>query len=282
MAAAKRTGSVQFGVPGLGKQDAGVVIEILQDRLNALSDLALTLKHVHWNVVGPVIAVHTMLDPQVDAVRSWSTTTAERIATLGGSPSAPPALFARAAGMTTPSAAPTPRAPRRPGRRLRRDHRSPPPSDRDTEDPDPVTRTSSSPSRPARTVPLVRRAHLEDPSGSLATSGARTEEAGRGPHPQEVGPVQRPGTERAAERPAGPLAGPLSGPPAALLNYPPAIQTVITGKARLFPLNPAATEPAGAGRVTQAGAAGPPERHFPRRPWSATASSPPSRSCSSC
>ena len=91
MAAAKRTSSVQFGVPGLGKKDAGVVIEVLQDRLNALNDLALTLKHIHWNVVGPqFISVHTMLDPQVDAVRLMADETAERVATLGGSPAGHP------------------------------------------------------------------------------------------------------------------------------------------------------------------------------------------------
>jgi DNA-binding ferritin-like protein len=45
---------------------AQIVIGLLQDRLNALNDPALTLKHVHWNVVGPnFIAVHTMLDPQL-------------------------------------------------------------------------------------------------------------------------------------------------------------------------------------------------------------------------
>ena len=43
------------------------MVKLLQDRLNSLNDLALTLKHVHWNVIGPnFIAVHTMLDPQVD------------------------------------------------------------------------------------------------------------------------------------------------------------------------------------------------------------------------
>jgi starvation-inducible DNA-binding protein len=74
-------------VPGLGNKDAAEVAGILQDRLNALNDLALTLKHIHWNVVGPnFIAVHTMLDPQVDAVRLMVDDTAERIATLGGSP----------------------------------------------------------------------------------------------------------------------------------------------------------------------------------------------------
>src|SRR6202012_5506724 len=78
---------VTYGVPGLGNKDASEVAGILQERLNALNDLALTLKHIHWNVVGPhFIAVHTMLDPQVDAVRLMVDDTAERIATLGGSP----------------------------------------------------------------------------------------------------------------------------------------------------------------------------------------------------
>jgi starvation-inducible DNA-binding protein len=46
---------------------------------------------VHWNVTGPnFIAVHTMLDPQVEAVRAMVDETAERIATLGGSPSGTP------------------------------------------------------------------------------------------------------------------------------------------------------------------------------------------------
>jgi starvation-inducible DNA-binding protein len=67
------------------------VIGLLQDRLNALNDLALTLKHVHWNVVGPhFIAVHEMLDPQVDGVRAMVDDVAERIATLGGSPCGTP------------------------------------------------------------------------------------------------------------------------------------------------------------------------------------------------
>ena len=49
---------------------AAEVVDILQDRLYALIDLHLTLKHIHWNVVGPnFIGVHEMLDPQVDAVR---------------------------------------------------------------------------------------------------------------------------------------------------------------------------------------------------------------------
>ena len=88
---AKTTQDVTYGVPGLGNKDASEVAGILQDRLNALNDLALTLKHIHWNVVGPnFIAVHTMLDPQVDAVRLMVDDIAERIATLGGSPAGTP------------------------------------------------------------------------------------------------------------------------------------------------------------------------------------------------
>ena len=74
-----------FTVPGLKQEDAAEVVRLLQDRLHALNDLALTLKHVHWNVVGPhFIAVHEMIDPQVEAVRAMVDATAERIATLGG------------------------------------------------------------------------------------------------------------------------------------------------------------------------------------------------------
>ena len=82
---------VNYTIPGMEEDTAGTLAALLQDRLNALSDLALTLKHVHWNVVGTdFIAVHLMLDPQVDAVRGMVDGTAERIATLGGSPSGTP------------------------------------------------------------------------------------------------------------------------------------------------------------------------------------------------
>ena len=41
----------------------------------------------HWNVAGPnFIAVHEMLDPEVEAVLAQADETAERIATLGGTP----------------------------------------------------------------------------------------------------------------------------------------------------------------------------------------------------
>ena len=86
--------SIGYTVPGMEDKDAQQVVELLQARLHALNDLALTLKHVHWNVVGPhFIAVHTMLDPQVDGVRAMVDDVAERIATLGGSPSGTPGVL---------------------------------------------------------------------------------------------------------------------------------------------------------------------------------------------
>ena len=74
----------RYTVPSLTPEQGAEVAEILQQRLHALNDLHLTLKHVHWNVVGPhFIGVHEMLDPQVDAVRAMVDQIAERIATLG-------------------------------------------------------------------------------------------------------------------------------------------------------------------------------------------------------
>jgi len=83
--------SKRFTVPGMDQKKADQVAKRLQQRLVALIDLELTLKHIHWNVVGPAfIGVHEMLDPQVDAVRAMVDETAERIATLGGEPNGLP------------------------------------------------------------------------------------------------------------------------------------------------------------------------------------------------
>ncbi len=79
--------TTSYTVPGLSGDQSNTVIATLQNRLSAYNDLHLTLKHVHWNVVGPhFIAVHEMLDPQVDLVRGYADEVAERIATMGGSP----------------------------------------------------------------------------------------------------------------------------------------------------------------------------------------------------
>ncbi|WP_110240061.1 Dps family protein [Nocardioides gilvus] len=86
-----------YTIPGLDDASAKRLIEILQLRLHALNDLQLTLKHVHWNVVGPhFIAVHEMIDPQVDQVRAMADETAERIATLGGAPNGTPGALVEA------------------------------------------------------------------------------------------------------------------------------------------------------------------------------------------
>ena len=76
-----------FTVPGLSDTQGAEVAELLQKALSRYNDLHLTLKHVHWNVVGPnFIGVHEMIDPQVETVRGFADDLAERIATLGGSP----------------------------------------------------------------------------------------------------------------------------------------------------------------------------------------------------
>jgi starvation-inducible DNA-binding protein len=77
----------KFTAPGMSNESAEKTIAALDNRMVALIDLQLTLKHIHWNVVGPnFIGVHEMLDPQVEAVREMTDTIAERIATLGGIP----------------------------------------------------------------------------------------------------------------------------------------------------------------------------------------------------
>ena len=81
----------QFTVPGLTEKQGTKIADLLQKQLSTYNDLHLTLKHVHWNVVGPnFIGVHEMIDPQVDLVRGYADEVAERIATLGGSPQGTP------------------------------------------------------------------------------------------------------------------------------------------------------------------------------------------------
>ncbi|MCF4120846.1 DNA starvation/stationary phase protection protein [Antribacter sp. KLBMP9083] len=95
---AKKSGPLpRYTVPSLTVEQGAQVAEILQERLNSLNDLQLTLKHIHWNVVGPnFIAVHEMLDPQVDSVRLMVDAIAERIATLGVAPVGTPGALVAA------------------------------------------------------------------------------------------------------------------------------------------------------------------------------------------
>ena len=86
-----------YTVPGVDLADGHKLGERLQDRLHALNDLQLTLKHAHWNVVGPhFIGVHEMLDPQIDAIRLMVDETAERMATMGVSPIGTPGALVAA------------------------------------------------------------------------------------------------------------------------------------------------------------------------------------------
>ncbi|BFM08389.1 DNA starvation/stationary phase protection protein Dps [Halioxenophilus aromaticivorans] len=83
--------NTKFTVPGVSQETGEQIISIMHNRLIALLDLQLTLKHVHWNVVGRhFIGVHEMLDPQVDGVRAMTDALAERIAALGGTPCGTP------------------------------------------------------------------------------------------------------------------------------------------------------------------------------------------------
>ena len=169
----------RYTVPGLKPDAASEVIGLLQDRLNALNDLALTLKHVHWNVIGPhFIAVHTMLDPQVDGVREMVDDVAERIATLGGSPSGTPGALVAARSWEDYSI----------GRDdaiahlgaldlvysgVIADHRA---AIGETEEADPVTQDLLiSQAGELEQYHWFVRAHLENADGSLRSEGAKTE-----------------------------------------------------------------------------------------------------------
>jgi starvation-inducible DNA-binding protein len=169
----------RYTVPGLKPDTAAEVIGLLQDRLNALNDLALTLKHVHWNVVGPnFIAVHTMLDPQVDGVREMVDDVAERIATLGGSPSGTPGALVAARSWEDYSI----------GRDdaiahlgaldlvysgVIADHRT---AIDKTEEPDPVTQDLLiNQAGELEQYHWFVRAHLENADGSLRSADAKTE-----------------------------------------------------------------------------------------------------------
>jgi starvation-inducible DNA-binding protein len=171
--------SIGYTVPGMSNRDAKTVIGLLQDRLNALNDLALTLKHVHWNVVGPnFIAVHTMLDPQVEAVRLMVDALAERIATLGGSPVGTPGALVKQRSWDDYSV----------GRADAIDHLGALDvvysgvieAHRDaieaTEEPDPVTQDMLiGQSGQLEQFHWFVRAHLENAGGALSTGKARTE-----------------------------------------------------------------------------------------------------------
>jgi len=163
-------------VPGMTQDQARKVADLLQKQLSTYNDLHLTLKHVHWNVLGPnFIGVHEMIDPQVELVHGYADEIAERIATLGFSPQGPPEITPNA---YTPASTVRPNASRprerrfgltcsRPGqprKPLRRNHRRPTRRCRRTRPPagaPSLEPSSESPRR--RPVSSIRRMHGDRP-----------------------------------------------------------------------------------------------------------------------
>ena len=169
----------KYTIPGLTPAEGQKVANILQERLNALNDLQLTLKHVHWNVVGPhFIGVHEMIDPHVDEVRGFVDETAERIATLGASPMGTPGAIVAGRSWEDYSL----------GRattnehlgaldevyvNLLADHRK---AQAATSEIDPMTEDMIiAQSRSLELFHWFIRAHLENTGGGLSTEGAKSE-----------------------------------------------------------------------------------------------------------
>lgn len=75
----------RYAPAGMDTGRAQKLTAILQERLASLIDLSLTLKHIHWNVIGRgFIAIHELMDTQTEQTRDMVDQVAERIATLGG------------------------------------------------------------------------------------------------------------------------------------------------------------------------------------------------------
>ena len=176
---AKAGKSVRFTAPGLTSGEGTTMARLLQERLVSLIDLGLTLKHIHWNVVGPTfIGVHTMLDPQVDGVTAMTDEVAERIATLGQDPNGLAGNLVGSRGWDDYSL----------GRALVsqhlgaldlvycgviEDHRN---AIKECGDVDPITEDLLvSQTRTLEQYHWFVRAHLESSSGMLSTAGAKTE-----------------------------------------------------------------------------------------------------------
>jgi starvation-inducible DNA-binding protein len=167
-----------YSIPGMRPENAAKVRDRLQQRLVALIDLELTLKHVHWNVVGPnFIGVHEMLDPQVAAVRGMVDEVAERIATLGGSPVGTPGYVSTHRSWDDYSLLRATTLEHLGALDLVytgvvEDHRS---AMEEVGDLDPVTEDLlTTQSAALEQYQWFVRAHLEDKSGTLSTQGATT------------------------------------------------------------------------------------------------------------
>lgn len=84
-----------FSPAGLPAGDRAKVAEMLQSRLIDVIDLAMSLKHAHWNVVGPdFMPAHELFDSHAASVRQIADEIAERIAAFGGIPNGLPGFIA--------------------------------------------------------------------------------------------------------------------------------------------------------------------------------------------
>jgi starvation-inducible DNA-binding protein len=178
------TTTPRYTIPGLTAEQGAEVGAILQDRLNALNDLALTLKHVHWNVVGRnFIAVHEMLDPQIDAVRTMVDDVAERMATMGVPPLGTPGVIVEQRSWDDYSLARATTQEHLGALDLVytgviADHRA---AIEETEEADPVTQDLlTGQSGELEQYQWFVRAHLESSDGTLSTAGATTEKEAAG------------------------------------------------------------------------------------------------------
>ncbi|CAL8896310.1 Dps family protein [Kocuria varians] len=179
--AKKSSKNATYTVPGLTTEQGHAVADILQQRLNALNDLQLTLKHAHWNVVGPnFISVHEMLDPQIEEVRGYVDEVAERMATMGVSPNGLPGTIVaertwddydvmRASGVEHLAALDLVY------NGVIQDHRA---ALAEVSDVDPITEDMLiAQVRGLELFQWFMRSHIENDSGVLQNSSARTEKA---------------------------------------------------------------------------------------------------------
>ena len=153
----------------------------MQKALSAYNDLHLTLKHVHWNVVGPnFIGVHEMIDPQVELVRGYADDVAERIAALGKSPQGTPGAIIKDRtwddySVESRHGAGAPRGARP---RLHRRDRGPRKGIDRLDDLDLVSQDLFiGQAGELEKFQWFVRAHLENSGGQLANEGAKTEKS---------------------------------------------------------------------------------------------------------
>lgn len=94
MGGGSAAGPSKFAPDSMGLEGATSVASILQKLLFCHTNFFLTLKQAHWNVVGPAyIGVHRLIDEWAEMAEDMADQCAERVATLGASPTDMPAAM---------------------------------------------------------------------------------------------------------------------------------------------------------------------------------------------